>query len=372
MVAWSLPLALSFPLGNSDLFNYLDLGWMAGHGLSPYEVAMGSTGPYAHRSGSWIGATSGYAPLGILAYVPAALLGTQSIYLAILLARVPALVGIALMWWTLPPWGRWAVCLNPAVLLCYVMGAANDALAIGIGLLGLGIVLRRRTWRSAVAALLLVSVATTTKQFAVLMALPVVMPLIREAWSRAARAAAAVGGGMVSLSCALASLPIVGWITGWGMRWIEGSNVYGYYSFAIYRILHQSVGRPLAHWLPRLGYLTFWEMLSWVCMLLAATLLGLWFVLRSDLRPRTGLLVTAGWYAIYFAFAPGVYGWYLIPIVALAGLAAGRVGIGMIIVCAVWMIGLGSPLISLPLSPLLLVAISYVAWRSSATLPAPA
>ncbi len=209
LALWSLPLLLAPPVLSNDAVLYADLGWMHLHGLNPYEVGLaGGGGPFAHQVDPlWAGNTVAYPPLAIV--VQAAVVGATGAhpFWSIVAMRIPVLVALAVVAWTLPriaglvglrPRGAlWLGVLNPLVVLHLVGGAHNDAPMVAITLLAIYLVLRVPTTPvSLLAAPALVGVAMALKQ-------------------QGGLAVIAVAGLPVAAALATSPLPGRLWLLGW-------------------------------------------------------------------------------------------------------------------------------------------------------------
>lgn len=177
LALWSLPLLLAPPVLSPDAVLYADLGWMRLQGLNPYEVGLaGGGGPFAGQVDPlWAGQAVAYPPLAILVHAAVVAATGAHPYWSVVAMRVPVLVALAVMGWTLPRIARlvglrprgaaWLGLLNPLVVLHFVGGAHNDAPMVALTLLAILLVLRTpTTWMSLLVAPMLVGVAMALKQ----------------------------------------------------------------------------------------------------------------------------------------------------------------------------------------------------------------
>jgi hypothetical protein len=128
---WSLPLLLAPPLFSRDAYSYAGQGRLVHVGIDPYR------------------------------YGPAAIAGPSHPYAAAVAMRLPALLGVALIAFLLPKIARrfgydvgmttWLAVLNPLVVMHLVGGAHNDALMLGLMVLGIYLAVEKRPWLAAIA-----------------------------------------------------------------------------------------------------------------------------------------------------------------------------------------------------------------------------
>jgi alpha-1,6-mannosyltransferase len=250
---WVLPVLPMLPLGSEDIYSYACQGFVQHAGGDPYAGGVQGFGCtwLGSVSTTWRTSPAPYGPLFLLLAGWAVALG-QSLAGVIAGLRVIALAGLALIAAGLPVLARrtgadparavWTVLACPLVLIHLVSGAHNDALMVGLLVVGLALVaghppaapdrsaapdrLAARVARPAlivsgwvlvvagVALGLAVAVKATAVvvlPFAVLAVVPPGSPL-RALWRPGALlAAGAVGAaGLVSL------------ISGRGLGWVAG------------------------------------------------------------------------------------------------------------------------------------------------------
>ncbi|WP_431935064.1 polyprenol phosphomannose-dependent alpha 1,6 mannosyltransferase MptB [Micromonospora sp. RP3T] len=227
---WSLPLLAAPPLGSRDVYSYACQGWTWTQGVSPYRVGVAAAGcPWTGSvSPIWRDTPAPYGPFFVLLAGLAVLAG-GGLVVAIVLLRLVAVAGVLLVAAALPGLARaagvparraaWLVLACPLVGVHLVAGAHNDALALGLLLLGLLALVRRPgTPRALLVAGVLLGLAVAVKAVAV-----VVLPFAalaavsgRHTWRGllrdGGRLAAAVLGTLLVLSLA----------TGLGLGWVDG------------------------------------------------------------------------------------------------------------------------------------------------------
>ena len=192
---WFAPLVAAMPLYSRDLYSYAAQGLLWDQGLSPYDHVVreldspwrGSTAP------TWLDSTTPYGPVWLLlARAVAAVSG--ELWVALLLLRLLAVVGVVVLAWAVPDVARrlgWspvrAIWLGVAVPLVgahFVGGAHNDALMVGAVLGGLALALRGRF----AVACVVIALGAMVKVTAV-----IALPFVAILWARHAGSARASG-----------------------------------------------------------------------------------------------------------------------------------------------------------------------------------
>lgn len=227
LVAWAVPILLAPPLFSRDVYSYAAQGQMVSRGLNPYLH-----GPSVLGSGNasfltlvdplWRHATAPYGPAWERLSGWVVQLSGHRVVWAVVGFRLVAVLGLALVAWGIPALARavgrdgtvaFAVAvLNPLVLLVLLGGAHNDALMLG--LLVLGCVLAAR--RHPLAGLACCALAAEVKAPALLAVL-----FIGWAWW---------GGGqgtrqrltktLLAVCLTLAVMAAIGAAVGLGWRWV--------------------------------------------------------------------------------------------------------------------------------------------------------
>ncbi len=298
LAAWTVPLAVAPPLLSRDVYAYAAYGRLAAGGASPYTHAPASLGPSPLLSlvgPLWRGS---HAPYGPLFVDLAGLVSGRSVPATVVGFRVLAVAGVALVAAGVGPLARsvggdpgrafaLAAC-NPLVLLYLVGGAHNDALMLG--LLVVGVAVGRR---HPAAGVLLCALAAAVKA-------PAFLGVLYVGWTwpvparsgplerRWLRLAAAVGLGAAAVVAITAASGLGwGWLTdlstpGTVMSWLDPAT---------------AVGRAVGD-VPAVRDL-FLALAGVAAVLLLA---------RSD---RLGVPAAVGWSLLAFAVAgPVVWPWY--------------------------------------------------------------
>lgn len=186
LVAWSIPLLLAPPLFSRDVYSYYVQGRLTASGVDPTIHGVGSVEGWFTDGADpmWAEAPTPYGPLFLMLERGIADFAHPNAYLAGILFRLIALVGVALLAIYVPRLARisgvdpgralWLGVLNPLVLMHFVSGAHNDALMVGLVVAGLTLAACNRCIWGAV----LVGLAVTVKPIALL-----ALPFVGLAWA---------------------------------------------------------------------------------------------------------------------------------------------------------------------------------------------
>ncbi|MTB71431.1 DUF2029 domain-containing protein [Arsenicicoccus sp. MKL-02] len=154
--SWTLPLLIAPPLFSRDGFSYVAQGELTRRLLSPYSYApVTLSGPWSERvDPRWMDTPTPYGPVPLVWGATATTL-TRDPWLAIVLERCAALLGLALLLWALPELARWCrrdaatvtalVTASPLMVAHGVGGLHNDVLLAGLGAAAL-VVAGRGSW----------------------------------------------------------------------------------------------------------------------------------------------------------------------------------------------------------------------------------
>jgi hypothetical protein len=180
LVAWAAPILLAPPLFSRDVYSYAAQGQVVSRGLNPYLHGPSALGPgpfLTQVDPLWRHATAPYGPAWERLSGWVVQLSGHHVAWAVVGFRLVALIGLALVAWGVPALARDAgrdgtvaftvAVLNPLVLLVLLGGEHNDALMLG--LLVLGCVLAAR--RHPLAGLACCALAAEVKAPALLAAL---------------------------------------------------------------------------------------------------------------------------------------------------------------------------------------------------------
>ncbi|HEY7273564.1 MAG TPA: polyprenol phosphomannose-dependent alpha 1,6 mannosyltransferase MptB [Actinoplanes sp.] len=226
---WFVPVLPMLPLGSADIYSYACQGYVQHAGGDPYAYGVQQFGcPWLDAvSTTWWDSPAPYGPLFLLVAGWAVAVG-GSLAGTIAGLRVIALAGLALVAAGVVALARrldadpakavWTVLACPLVLIHLVSGAHNDALMIGLMVVGLAVAVHRRSPAWLVAAGALLGLAGAVKATA-LVVLPFAALAAVPPGSRVralVRPLALLGGG------AVAALGAVSLAAGRGLGWVGG------------------------------------------------------------------------------------------------------------------------------------------------------
>ena len=226
VLIWAVPLLLAPPLFSRDVYTYAAQGEMMSHHINPYSYGpnvLGATPFNQMADSTWSGAESPYGPtfLGLDGVVDLA--SGHQILADLLLLRLLAVAGIALVVAATPTLARalkhdpaHAVLIgagSPLVLLSLVAADHNDALMAGLLVAGLAVAKRFGT----VPGVMLCALAAGVKS-------PALLGVLFLGWvwpgpgaSTRRRIGHTMGAGLI----ALGTLEAVSLLTGTGWGWVR-------------------------------------------------------------------------------------------------------------------------------------------------------
>ncbi|MEU1753854.1 polyprenol phosphomannose-dependent alpha 1,6 mannosyltransferase MptB [Micromonospora matsumotoense] len=227
---WALPLLVTPPLASRDVYSYACQGWSYAAGHDPYRVGVAAAGcPWVDSVAPiWRDTPAPYGPVFVLLAALAAVLGGTLVgTLAVL--RLYAVAGVLLAALCLPGLARaagvptrraaWLGLASPLVGVHLVAGAHNDAVMLGLLLLGLLVLVRSsgRTGALLVAGVLL-GLAVAVKATAV-----VVLPFaaLAAVHGRYTLRALLRDGGRLA-GAVLVTLAAASALSGLGLGWLDG------------------------------------------------------------------------------------------------------------------------------------------------------
>jgi alpha-1,6-mannosyltransferase len=314
---WSAPLLLSPPTFSHDAYGYAALGWLVRNGLNPYENPISVLpGAFADQfAWAWRYDTSMYPPLSLQIFHGVVALAQNNPYVSAVAMRLPALIGVALIVYLLPRVARrvgadpqmtaWFSTINPILIIDFVGGAHNDALMMGVVVLGLWLATSGRFVLAAIA----VGLAASLKQPAILAFYPVALlgrPWLSFAWRDSLHALGRLAGAL-----GIAALTFAGitQLTGLGYGWIYAMDVPGkIVTIAPFSLLAAGFNALLTWWgQPGAGELVASGIRALGLLATAAVMLWLGLGIGRR-RPITFL----SWSWLAFAFGGlSLHSWYL-------------------------------------------------------------
>ncbi|TCP46213.1 alpha-1,6-mannosyltransferase [Tamaricihabitans halophyticus] len=152
LLMWMLPLLVIPPLFSRDVYSYLAQSEIVYRGLDPYiqgpANALGVEHPLTRGvSNIWRDTPAPYGPLFLMFGSGISSLVGNQVVTGVMLQRLFALAGVALIVWALPRLAKrfgvhpstalWLGAANPLVLFHLIAGAHNEALGIGLMMAGL-------------------------------------------------------------------------------------------------------------------------------------------------------------------------------------------------------------------------------------------
>jgi alpha-1,6-mannosyltransferase len=343
MLMWVVPLLVAPPMFSRDVFSYLAQSAMVNRGLDPYVLgpadALGVDHPLVRGIPTiWRHTPAPYGPLFLTLGKPIDWIAGDNVVLGTLLHRALAVAGLVLLVWALPRLARrsgvspvfalWLGAANPLVLFHLVSGVHNEALMIGLMLVGLEFALRRPAMGPALlGGTALIAAAGQVKVPAVLALGFVVVWCARHRGGRPRDvlwAATTIGG------VAMATTVVIGLGTGLGFGWAAAlgtPNVVRSWMSATTELglLGGWFGTLLGLGDHTTSVLALTRGIGLACAGVLCALL-LWRCWRGRVEPLAGLGVGLGAVVL---LGPVVHPWYLlwaaIPLAASASHSAFRV-----------------------------------------------
>ncbi len=326
---WSLPLLLGAPLFSRDVYAYAGQGNLVVGDIDPYTYGPGAlVGKWAFGvDDAWRFSPSPYGPVWLWLSGRAVALSHNHVVPAVMILRGLAVLGLLMVAWALPRLARahgvlpqralWLGLANPFVLVHGIGGAHNDALMIGLLLLGLALVTGHPTAPRLAAAAALITLAALVKLPAI--AALGFLPMLHPGWRLRVRTA------LLVTSVAATTAVVLTWGTGLGWGWVHTLGT-GSARLSIFSPV-TGLGVLVDHALRWLGIVdTPGEVTRWVFALSfgVAGLVALTLLLRAHhLGPMRalGLAMVA-----VVALAPVVQPWYLLwGLILLAAVGGERV-----------------------------------------------
>jgi alpha-1,6-mannosyltransferase len=229
---WMLPMLVVAPIFSRDVFSYAAQGEMVSHHINPYHYGPGTlgAGPYVNPVDPlWMNTPAPYGPLFLMidGFLASASLHHELV--TVVLLRLFALAGVALIAWCIPKlarsYGRDAgpiyvlAVLNPLVVLTLVGAAHNDSVMIGLLLAGL----TAARYKHPVWGVVLCTVAAAIKA-------PAALGIVYVAWSWTGtglpwrqRVRPLVSAGVI----ALAIMSAFSLVSGLGWGWVANLETPG-------------------------------------------------------------------------------------------------------------------------------------------------
>ncbi|WP_445160752.1 polyprenol phosphomannose-dependent alpha 1,6 mannosyltransferase MptB [Mycobacterium sp. Dal123C01] len=250
LLLWMLPLLIAPPMYSKDVYSYLAQSQISLEGLDPYKVGPASGLGLGHVftlsvPSVWRETPAPYGPLFLWIGRGISALTGENIVAAVLCHRLVVLAGVAMIVWATPRLARrcgvaevsalWLGAANPLLLMHLVAGIHNEALMLGLMLIGAEFALRGidsprlrpTSWRRIgpdweplgmlLAGSILITLSSQVK-LPSLLALGFVTMALAYRLGGNLRALLLAASGMGTLS--LAVMGLVGWASGLGFGWV--------------------------------------------------------------------------------------------------------------------------------------------------------
>lgn len=374
LVLWMLPLLIAPPMYSKDVYSYLAQSQISLEGLDPYKVGPASGLGLGHVftlsvPSVWRETPAPYGPLFLWIGRGISALTGENIVAAVLCHRLVVLAGVAMIVWAVPRLARrcgvaevsalWLGVANPLLLMHLVAGIHNEALMLGLMLIGAEYALRgidsARLWPTSwrrlgpdweplgmpLAGSILITLSSQVK-LPSLLALGFVTMALAYRCRGNLRAWLLAGGGIGSLS--LAVMALVGWASGLGFGWmftLGTANVVRSWMSppTLLALATGQVGIRLGlgdHTTAVLALTRFIGVL--IIMVLVSWLL--YAVFRGRLHPIGGLGIALGICVMLF---PVVQPWYLLWAIIPLACWATRTGFRETVIVITLVVGIFGP-----------------------------
>jgi alpha-1,6-mannosyltransferase len=332
LVIWSAPFLFAPPIFSHDAYSYAAQGWLIQNGLNPYEFGPGVLpGAFADQvAWVWRYTPAPYGPLSLqLSHLLVVWSGFDP-YLAALLMRIPALIGVVLIVTLLPRIAHimgvdvrevaWLATINPLLVIDLVGGAHNDALMMGLVILALFVAMlparhlpgRKaavlRWMRRLVLPAAIVGVAAAIKQPALLAAYPVA--LIARPWTSWAVPQVLRTLGVVLASCliAIGTFAGISIATGLWFGWMNAVTVPGMsLSMAPFTL----VGAGIQWLLEAFQIAPSGGFALGIARIIGLALAAVWILVLAVTKRREPVTFLSWSYLIFAICSPALHGWYL-------------------------------------------------------------
>ncbi|WP_163803298.1 polyprenol phosphomannose-dependent alpha 1,6 mannosyltransferase MptB [Mycolicibacterium anyangense] len=380
LLLWMVPLLIAPPMYSKDVYSYLAQSQIARIGLNPYKVGpapgLGLDHVFTLSVPSlWRETPAPYGPLFLWIGRGISALTGENIVAAVLSHRLVVLFGVSLIVWAVPRLARrcgvaevnalWLGAANPLLLMHLVAGIHNEALMLGLMLIGTEFALRgidsvrpllprpvhwphgRDQWATWVPATMLVLGAvliTMSSQVKLpgLLALGFVAMALGHRWGGTVKAFLLASTFMMGIS--LVVMAVIGWASGLGFGWI--------FTLGTANVVRSWMSPPtlLALGTGQVGILlglgdhtTAVLSLTRAMGVLIITITVTWLllaVLRGRLHPVGGLGVALGATVLLF---PVVQPWYLLWAVIPLAAWATRPGFRIATIAVTLIVGIFGP-----------------------------
>ncbi|BBY61279.1 putative alpha-(1-_6)-mannopyranosyltransferase [Mycolicibacterium sarraceniae] len=256
LLLWVVPLLIAPPMYSRDVYSYLAQSQISYNGLDPYTVGpapgLGLDHVFTMSVPTlWRETPAPYGPLFLWVGRGISALTGEDIVAAVLIHRVVVLLGVGMIVWAVPRLARrcgvaevtalWLGAANPLLLMHLVAGIHNEALMLGLMLVGTEFALRgvdaagslvprplhrprgRDEWQAWTPLAMLILgavliVLSSQVKLPGLLALGFVGMALGHRWGASLRAFVQATTLMTGLS--LVVMAVIGWASGLGFGWV--------------------------------------------------------------------------------------------------------------------------------------------------------
>ena len=235
LIAWVAPLVLAPPLFSRDVYSYFAQGRVVASGQDPYETGVAVIDGWFEDGVDpmWAETPTPYGPFWLLFARGVAAFAPEQPALAALLFRLSALAGLALLVIYLPRLAvahgidpapaLWLGVLNPLVVMHVVSGAHNDALMIGLIVMGFALASERRGPTGAILGVVAIALAAAIKPIALL-----ALPFVGLIWAGVTAGwGARIRAWFLALLITIAVFAVASVLAGVGPGWIAALGTPG-------------------------------------------------------------------------------------------------------------------------------------------------
>jgi alpha-1,6-mannosyltransferase len=338
LVAWVAPLVLAPPLFSRDVYSYFAQGRVVDSGQDPYETGVAVVDGWFENGADpmWAETPTPYGPVWLLFARGVANFAPDQPALGAIAFRLAALAGLALLVIYVPRLAfahgidasaaMWIGVLNPLVIMHVVSGAHNDALMIGLIVMGFALATQKHPALGAIA----VSAAAAVKPIA-LLALPFIGLMwagLRAGWVPRIRA------WVLALLLCIAVFTAASLLAGVGPGWIGALGTPG--EVRTWLSPATAIGMLLGMLTTAAG-ITIDDALVVTVTRLVGTIAALaivaWLILRPEGRsPVRGAALA---FLTVIILGPVIQPWYLLwilPLFAVTGLSPVQLRVTILVI----------------------------------------
>jgi hypothetical protein len=346
LALWIAPLMLVPPLFSRDVYSYFMQGKLVLSGGDPYTQGVESI-PGWFQSGvdvMWRDTPTPYGPVFVAMSRGVAAVAGDNPYIAVLLLRLLAVGGVALLAFYVPRLAfhcgidgskaLWLAVLNPLVLMHFVSGVHNDAIMIGLLVAGICFVIERRP----VLGVALVTLAAMVKPIGFL-----ALPFVGLIWAGSQQTVRTrMMGWVKTTGVATGTYAIFALAVGTSFGWIRALTAPG--DVLTWLSPSTALGMASGNVLSWLGLGDHYSITIGVCRAIGMTA-AVVIVLRLILKPqgRTAVRSLMLAFLTVVSLGPAVQPWYLLwvlPLAAASGLSPKELRVALFLTAGFTLYGL--------------------------------